>query len=93
MTPVERGDRARHLLADPVLQQAFTDTREGLVEKLEQAGIDDVTTHHEVAITLQLLKRLKTQLEKYGEAVTVHQAKRRNEAWISKMRESVAKWR
>ncbi len=90
MTPLERAERANQLLADPVMAKAFEDVRLGLVTQAEQTAMDDVTTHHEVVITLQLLKRLRVQLQKYADELAVDQQRKKHDSFIERMRERLA---
>ena len=79
MTPNEKADRARRLLDDPVLSECFVSIRDGLVAKAESSGLDDIDTHHHVALSLQLLRQLRIRLEKYlsDAALLEHEAKQR----------------
>ena len=87
MTPLERAEQARHLLQNPTLKAAFEEIRQGLVAKLEEVPMGDVDTHHEVAISLQLLKRLKTQLQRYIDDQAIDKHKQKQATFIEKMRE------
>jgi predicted metal-dependent HD superfamily phosphohydrolase len=90
MTPLERADRAKQLLEDAVLQAAFHDIRMQLVAKLEQVPFGDIDTQHEIALTLQLLKRLREQLALYANEVAVDKAKKKHESFVTRMRERLA---
>lgn len=65
------------MLADPVFAEVFGDIRMRLVNQLEHASIGDVETQHEIALMLQLLKRLREQLDRYvqDQAVELHKDK------------------
>ena len=87
MTPFERAERAKQLLADPVLKEAFHSIRESLVSKVEASGLDDVDTHHEVALSLQLLKRLNTTLQRFIQEQTVLEHRNKTDSFVQRMRE------
>ena len=87
MTPLERADQARHLLQNPTLKAALEEIRQGLVKGIEESAMSDVDTHHEAAISLQLLKRLKQQLERYIDAQTIDQHKQKQATFMERMRE------
>lgn len=93
MTPLERADRAKQLRADPVLRAAFAETRDGLVAKLEQSAMADKKTHHEIALSLQLLQRIQNLLLRYEEDGKVSEVKRKQDSYIDRLRQSVAQWR
>lgn len=87
MTPFELGESAKHLLADPVFNRCMADLRAELVDRLEQVPIGDMDTQHEVALMLQLLKRIRSTLEGYTEAITVDKHQQRHESFIERTRE------
>ncbi len=90
MTPIDRAERAKALLQDELLKQAFSDIKKRLVDQLEATAIHDIETQHEIALMLQLLKRVRTQLESYvGEGV-VETHKVRQENWVERMRQKLA---
>ena len=89
MTPIERAERSKQLLGDSVFLSAFEDIRNGLVKRLESSPIGDIETHHEIALTLQLLQQLKAQLVRYGEEIAVDKQKKRHEEWIEKARQRI----
>jgi hypothetical protein len=90
MTPLERAYRAKELMGDAVMQQAFADIRMALVAQMEQSAIGDLDTHHEIALTLQLLKQLRERLDRYAQELAIDQQKQKHESFIAKMRERIA---
>lgn len=93
MTPLERSDAAKQLLSNPVFKAALHDIREGLVRGLESAQMSDVDTHHEAALSLQLLKRLQTQLQRYIDDAKIEKRKAEQDSWLNRARQSVAQLR
>ena len=89
MTPFERADNAKRLLNDPLLKQTFADIRLRLVDQLEATAFGDVETQHEVALMLQLLKRLRSQLEHYLQDQALIDAQNKQEAWLRKARQTI----
>ena len=87
MTPIDRAERAKSLLEDEVLKGAFRDIRMRYVEQLESVPMSDVETQHEVALCLQLLKRVQSQLQKYISDSAIDKAKAKQDSFIEKMRE------
>lgn len=90
MTPNEKAERAKILLADPAMDAAFSDIRMALVLKLESAPVGDVDTQHEIALMLQLLKRIRTQLESYVQDQKMIQHRQKQDTFIQKMRQRIA---
>ena len=89
MTPRERADRAKLILDDPVFAHAFADIREQLVAKLEMCPVGDVEAQHDLTLTLQLLKQLRTQLARYCEEIVLDNAKARQATWLQRARQSL----
>jgi len=89
MTPFERADRAKQLLSDSVLQGAFRDMRDKLVLQLEVVPLSDIETQHEIALMLQLLKRLQNQLVIYTQEIAVDKHKIKQENFVARMRQKL----
>ena len=89
MTPREKADRARQILDDPVFSHVMNDIRDQLVAKLESCPISDVDAQHDLTITLQLLKQLKTQLARYCDEIVLDNAKARQDSWIKRARQTL----
>lgn len=78
MTPqqvVDRAENAKRLLEDPTLQKAFVGVRDALVAKLEDSAIGEVDLHHEIALSLQLLRAIKRQLTNWVDAGVLEREK------------------
>ena len=89
MTPRERGERAKSLLEDPVLNDVLSDIREGIVSRVEASPLGDRDTHHEAAISLQLLKRIKSQLKHYVDDMAMESHKAKEAEFLRTMKESI----
>ncbi len=89
MTPREKADRSRQILDDPVFAHVMNDIRDQLVAKLESCPISDVDAQHDLTITLQLLKQLKTQLARYCDEIVLDNAKARQDSWIKRARQTL----
>ena len=89
MTPREKADRARLMLDDPVFNHVVQDIREHLVAKLESCPISDVDAQHDLPITLQLLKQIKTQLARYCDEIVLDNAKAREQSWLRRAKQTL----
>jgi hypothetical protein len=89
MTPREKADRAKQVLEDPVFRSVFDDIRQDFVRKLEECPLGDIETQHEIALSLQLLKRIRVQLERYVDEIAVDKAKERHDNWIRKVQQKL----
>lgn len=90
MTPFERAERAKHLLADEVLKDAFAEIRNRLIAQLESSAISDVELQHEITLMLQLLRRVREQLERYVGDGAVEQHRAKQENFIKKLRQRIS---
>ena len=90
MTPFEKASEAKRLLENQLLKIALDDIRSGLVSKLENAPISDVETQHEIALMLQLVRRLKDQLWSYLNEQAMIDAKEKHDSFIQRMRKRAA---
>lgn len=71
----ERAHQASRLLDDPTLQKAFEGVRQSMLAALEAASVGDRETHHEIALSLQALKAVKRQLERWVQDGEVEKAR------------------
>ena len=60
-----RANNAETLLADPTLQKAFESVRQSILLRIEDSAIGERDFHHEAALSLQALKAVKRQLQKW----------------------------
>lgn len=60
---LERGERARRLLTDPLLSQAFTDVRGAIIDRWENTPLRDKDGAHELKLMLRLLRDVQANLE------------------------------
>lgn len=66
MTPeqaLERANHAEKLLADPLLSDSFELVRTTLLQKIEEAPIEDAAGVHELRLMLKLLRSARGHLE------------------------------
>lgn len=89
MSPQEKADRAKLLLSDPLLMETIGSIREALVSKLEAAGLADTETHTSVAISLQVLKQINSQLRRYLDDAAVIEADEKHRAFVASKREQI----
>lgn len=86
MTPRDKAFDAKALLDNPTLKAAFNDIRMGLVARLENIAPAEVEEQHEIALMLQLLKRLQTQLARYVDEGKLIEHRAKQEDFIQRMR-------
>lgn len=59
--PRVRAERAKQILDDELIKEAFRAVEAGLVNALKTSPIGDVDTHHTIALSLQLLGNVERQ--------------------------------
>lgn len=87
MSPLERSDRAKELLENPVFKEAYGAVRTELITALETLGFNDHEAQHETVLMLQLLKRIKTKLERFVDEGKVEQKKLADMNYREKLRQ------
>ena len=60
---IRRGHEAERLMADPLLSEAFGALDEHILTAMKQCAVADVTTQHELVLTLQLMEKLKRHIK------------------------------
>lgn len=63
MTPLERANRAASLLKDPMLEDAFQQTRFRLLEGLEALSVNETDKAEDFRKCLKLLRSVRQNLE------------------------------
>lgn len=90
MTPRDKAFAAERLLDDPVFKEALEAIRMQIVQQIESSPMGDVDTHHEAALSLQLLRRIKVQLERFVQDQKVNEHKQKQDAFIERMKRKLA---
>jgi hypothetical protein len=88
MNKLELAAAAKDFMAEPVMVAAFADCRSALVSKLESTPFGDVDTQHEIALMLQLLKRVREQLVMYTSELDIERNARKAERFVEAARQS-----
>ena len=63
MNELQRGERAKALLEDPMLNEAFVAVRAALYDRIERCPLADVATAEDLRRCLRLLKDTRLNLE------------------------------
>ena len=87
MNRLERADRAKALLESPMFNETFADVRADLIAKLESCGFQDIDTQHHLTLSLQLLKQIKTRLERYVDDGKQEQQRQKHQDWRDKAKQ------
>jgi hypothetical protein len=73
MTPEERGRRARSLIEDPLLNEAFDTLKEDLMNRWNHSGSTDLEARESIWLAMRLLDRIHGHINSIVE--TGHMAK------------------
>lgn len=92
MTPFERGEEAKRLLAHPVLKDAFADIKRDIVGQLERVPFGDIDTQHHAVLALQALNLIQVRLEKYLNDQKVQAHKVKQDTFIEQMKDKVKRF-
>jgi len=75
--PLVRAERAKQILDDQLVKEAFAGVEAGLVSAMKQAAVNDEATHHHLVLSLQSLGAVRRQFEKWIEGGDVERARRK----------------
>lgn len=84
---INRASHAERLLAEPLIKEAFRAVESGLVDALKRSEIGDESTHHNLAISLQLLSNVERQFNNWirdGQLEAVKEKQRKS--WRDSLR-------
>lgn len=87
MTPIERAEEAKRILNSPVFRQALEDVRMGIVASMEASPMTEEHLHSQLVVSLQVLKSVKTRIEKHLNDAAVEQHRAKQDTFVSKIRE------
>ena len=62
MNPIDRANKAKSLLENPLFDESFSEVRNKLIEGMEKCPISDVQTAEDFRRCLKLLSAVKTNL-------------------------------
>ena len=60
---IRRGDDARRLMAEPLLQEAFELIEQGLLSRMRTVDVGASDTQRDLIVTLQILGKVKQHIE------------------------------
>jgi aspartate aminotransferase-like enzyme len=83
----DRSERAKIILGESVLAEAFEDVRAAWIRALESVGFEDRTRQHEITLALQNLKAVRKTLERYVEEGKFVDATERERTMRARLRE------
>jgi hypothetical protein len=88
---ITRGNEAERLLNDPMLVECFTKVESGLIDALKRCPMADRDTQHEIALSLQLLSKVQSNLKEVAQTgrLALHQ-KQERENWLKRQLRKVA---
>jgi len=55
----KRGEEAERLMANPIMQEAFSKVRDGIINSMKDSAFGDDRTHHHLVIALQILGQIE----------------------------------
>lgn len=84
---IRKGAQAAQLLNSPLYVEAVEKVRMGLVQRLEMSAIGDKDTHHEIALSLQLLKQVHQHIKTVAETGKMAEIERQN--WLQSMKNRI----
>lgn len=59
---IKRGEEAERLLSNPIMKEAFSKVRDGIIDSMKTSAFGDERTHHHLVIALQVLEQVQKHL-------------------------------
>lgn len=84
---IRRGAQAAQLLNSPLYVEAVEKVRMGLVQRMETSAVGDRDTHHEIALSLQLLKQIHQHIKTVAETGKMAEIERKN--WLDHVKKRI----
>lgn len=84
---MERAALAKELLQSRMFKECMAAVKADLVVGLETVAFDDVEKQHDLALSLQILKRLHTKLERWVDDGKMEQKKLDQQNWIDRAKQ------
>lgn len=84
---VRRGEEAKRLMNEPLLQEAFTKIEAAILESMKRADVGASDAHRNLIVTLQLLGKVKRHIQtviETGQMAALEEEKRKN--WTDRFR-------
>jgi hypothetical protein len=87
MNEIERAARAKELLESNTFKSVHAEVRNEIIGALESVAFDDIEKQHELVLSLQLHRRLKTKLERWVDDGKLEEKKAEQDSWVEKIRQ------
>ncbi len=87
---IRRAEDAKRVLAEPLLQEAFTSLESAILSELKRVDVGAQDKQKNLVVTLQLLGKLKGYLENVvltGQMVAIQEER---QSWVDKARKRFA---
>ena len=89
MTPLERAEGAKQLLENPVFRDVIGELEKRLIARAVDSAIGDTQTHHEVVLSLQLLRQIPRNIEAFAQELVIDKHRIKHQKFIKTMKETV----
>lgn len=89
MTPekeVSRGEEARQLLENPIYRESIEMVQDGLIRAIKNSALGDESTHHRLAISMQLLFQITKYIETVMQTGKMAEFQLKKESSVSRLK-------
>ena len=83
---IRRGDEAKRLMAEPLLQDAFSLIEQGLLARMRTVDVGASETHRDLIVTLQLLGKVKQHIEQTALTGRFDEEEQARKSWVDKLK-------
>lgn len=91
MSDIERGNRARQIIEDPLFIEAWEGLERGAIERLAAADANDTDTLRSLTMSLQTVRAVRRRMEVWmaqGKDAAERQIRREQPSMLSRFRRS-----
>lgn len=77
---IKRGEEAERLMNHPLMVDAFTQVKDGILTAMANSALGDEKTHNKLVIAMQLLEKIRSGIEEVATTgkLAKHQYERDN---------------
>lgn len=83
---IRRGDDAKRLMAEPLLQEAFDLIEQGLMARMRTVDVGASDAQRDLIVTLQLLGKVKQHIEQTALTGRFAEEELARKSWIDRLR-------
>jgi hypothetical protein len=86
---IRRGHEAARIMSDPLLVDAFKAMDEHILTAMKRCAVADVTTQHELVLTMQLVEKLKHHINTHIQTGELAKEQKRKDSLADRVKGAI----